>query len=363
MITRHNYEEFFLLYVDHELSATDRQMVESFVADHPDLRAELNVLMQCRLDPAMDAFPDKATLLRPVVTEESLLLYMDGELDEEARQTVEVRAQENPAVGRELALLRQTVNEPDTTILFAKKEALYKREGKRRIAFLPLFRLAAAALLLLLAGLAVLLLMKRKEGPAVTGTSTKGNGSQPMNAQPVNAQVASSRQTNTRNAAPNPVKNSEPAVTRDASRALYPSREAAQDVAPEELTYEAKKSNNPIAVARIETDRSGHPLPGPGVDVGSIKGGTFATDALREEGTATTLPGEDPDHADLADSGTDADKGKDADNGEDPDAASPRKRRLRGVFRTVSRVFERTTGQGDEGRHGILIGNLQIALK
>jgi hypothetical protein len=93
------------------------------------------------------------------------------------------------------------------------------------------------------------------------------------------------------------------------------------------------------------------------MEAGTIKGGTFATDALREEGSVASRPGEDPDRADVAESGADGDKGEDA------DAGPSRKRRLRGVFRKVSRVFERTTSQADEERHGILIGNLQIALK
>src|SRR5258708_37145606 len=51
MITRNNYEEFFLLYVDNELSAADRQIVERFVAENPDLKEEWDLLLQCRIKP------------------------------------------------------------------------------------------------------------------------------------------------------------------------------------------------------------------------------------------------------------------------------------------------------------------------
>ena len=66
MITRDNYEEFFLLYTDNELSAAERHEVERFVADHPDLREEWEALLQCRLSPDTHlAFPDRESLLKP----------------------------------------------------------------------------------------------------------------------------------------------------------------------------------------------------------------------------------------------------------------------------------------------------------
>jgi hypothetical protein len=44
--------------------------------------------------------------------------------------------------------------------------------------------------------------------------------------------------------------------------------------------------------------------------------------------------------------------------------APSRKNRLRGIFRRVSRVFEKTAGSNEStDKHGVLIGNLQIALK
>ena len=42
-ITRHNYEEYFLLYADDELSAAERREVEDFLELHPDLVGELDV--------------------------------------------------------------------------------------------------------------------------------------------------------------------------------------------------------------------------------------------------------------------------------------------------------------------------------
>ena len=47
-INRYNYEEFFLLYIDNELDAEQRKVVEQFVQENADLSVELNMLMQTR---------------------------------------------------------------------------------------------------------------------------------------------------------------------------------------------------------------------------------------------------------------------------------------------------------------------------
>ena len=50
-ITRHNCEEFFILYLDNELSSDDRTRVESFVNENPDLKNEFELLLQSRMTP------------------------------------------------------------------------------------------------------------------------------------------------------------------------------------------------------------------------------------------------------------------------------------------------------------------------
>ncbi|HEY0432645.1 MAG TPA: hypothetical protein VGC95_02160, partial [Chitinophagaceae bacterium] len=62
---RHNYEEYFLLYVDNELSPGEVKEVELFVRNNPDLEAEFQLLQQSKL-PADDSivFDNKDQLFR-----------------------------------------------------------------------------------------------------------------------------------------------------------------------------------------------------------------------------------------------------------------------------------------------------------
>ena len=50
-INHHNYEEYFILYMDNELGSDARRMVEAFVQQHPELKGELDLLLQYKLVP------------------------------------------------------------------------------------------------------------------------------------------------------------------------------------------------------------------------------------------------------------------------------------------------------------------------
>lgn len=76
-LTRHNYEEFFLLYVDNELEPEDRVLVESFARVNPDLGAELQQLQRAVLRPDEEILAfDKNLLYRSEQTQRRPVLYM-----------------------------------------------------------------------------------------------------------------------------------------------------------------------------------------------------------------------------------------------------------------------------------------------
>jgi hypothetical protein len=63
-INRINYEKFFLLYLDRELSPVEKQEVERFLAENTDLQKEFNLLQQTVLVPQDFVFEQKELLYR-----------------------------------------------------------------------------------------------------------------------------------------------------------------------------------------------------------------------------------------------------------------------------------------------------------
>src|SRR4051794_15360995 len=113
MINRHNYEEFFLMYVDDELSAQQRADVELFVQQNPDLKKEFDMLLQTKL-PADEeiVFAHKTNLLNIKDSigidnyQEYFLLYIDNELNENGRKAVEKFVLQQPQLQDEFTLLK-----------------------------------------------------------------------------------------------------------------------------------------------------------------------------------------------------------------------------------------------------------------
>jgi hypothetical protein len=155
-LNRNNYEEYFILYLDNELDSESRREVEAFAQENPDLKAELDMLLQSKLTPEADiSFADKDSLMRfhhSTISlanyEEWLIAYIDNELPEEDRKDAERFIAGNPSIQRELNLLQRTKLQPES-IVFPYKESLYRREEKARVISISWRRIAAAAVLLL----------------------------------------------------------------------------------------------------------------------------------------------------------------------------------------------------------------------
>ncbi len=169
-ITRHNYEEYFILYLDNELSSADRREVELFVQQNPDLKAELDILFQSQLPVDTDVvFNRKESLLKSESAtikednyEEWLLSYIDNELSGAEKTMLEKFVAERPAIKKELEVLQKAKLQPEN-IVFRDKSILYRREEKVRVIAINWRRIAIAASLVLAVGTAAVVLFKSNE--------------------------------------------------------------------------------------------------------------------------------------------------------------------------------------------------------
>lgn len=150
-INRNNYEEYFLLYIDNELSVAEKNMVDAFVAANPDLQEELVMLQQSVVKPVEIDFPGKEQLIKPEAvdadTQEKLLLLLDNELKGKDKAALLSLIAYNRNVQQEWELLQQTKFSSADSIIFKEKDSLYKKEEAKVVA-IKWWRVAAAAVLI-----------------------------------------------------------------------------------------------------------------------------------------------------------------------------------------------------------------------
>jgi hypothetical protein len=154
-INRNNYEEYFLLYADNELSAQEKNMVEIFVEQNADLEEEFTMLKQSVLKPDHSIIlNDKSSLFKggdEFVNlnnyEEKFLLYADNELNLSEVEETKKFVLSNSSLQNEFTLLQTVKYEPDTSIVFPDKSSLYKKDNDDKVIPFRWKALAAAIVL------------------------------------------------------------------------------------------------------------------------------------------------------------------------------------------------------------------------
>ncbi len=366
-IDRNNYEEFFILYLDNELSASDRQLVEEFAAANPDLQAELDLLQQSKLTPDMDiTFSGKEALLK---TENeisagttSMLLYIDQELPSSEKASFEQWLAQNPAAQKELGLFQQTKLQPEH-IAFPYKESLYRQE-ERRVAPINWWRMAAAAVLLLgISSATFMFNQNRQKKSAIAeadktektsiaqtnGATARNNSSSqialPQTEQPAAVTGSEAGTTKQDNIATDQVSQPTNKTTDQVSSGSHRNNIAGteKNTAPAEndhisATNTVPDENEYIVAKRTQMNDL--------LNNSSYTDGNFAADpSLTVHKQINPLPAvtqEDDQSLDILD-----EPGK--------------KNRLRGFFRKITRTFEKTTNiKATDGDDRLLVGGLAI---
>ncbi|HEX4374285.1 MAG TPA: hypothetical protein VHZ50_13370 [Puia sp.] len=362
MVNRDNYEEYFLLYTDNELSDAERIAVEEFIKENPDLRGELIMMQQLKLKPEQNIFfGDKNILFRESGEnsainnnnyEEYFLLYADNELNADEKKKVEEFVTSNPALKQEFELLLITQVGPDNNIVFPNKEILYKK-SERRIVFLPWMRIASAAAVLLLVGLFVL-------------NNNGKNSVQPI----ANASNNKKPDTNTIVENKKEIKKIESTVTSPLIDSLNITNEASKKLAVnnERKKMSAKKNKNIDTKQNQQQSKQDVALQS--VDssekiIATAKIDKPVQKVIEEKKSEVAEPSVVSNTAHLV-AFTSTDNIDDVDNtGDDKyiDNTSTKKSKFRGFFRKVSRAFNKTAHVDNENNDAILIGSFRIALK
>lgn len=158
-INRNNYEEFFLLYVDGELSQQERVFVEEFLQQNSDLQEEFNFLAETKLPLENEMVFDKSGLYKNEAAfisstncEEQFLLYVDNELNHSQKAEVEKFVLQHPDKQQDFINLKNTVL-PKEEVICPNKESLYK-ENRKPVVMIWVRRMSVAAAVLLFGFLA-----------------------------------------------------------------------------------------------------------------------------------------------------------------------------------------------------------------
>jgi hypothetical protein len=192
-INRTNYEQYFLLYADNELSASDKELVEAFLRGNIDLKDEF-LIIQATVSSPDEAIRinDKSFLLKKEASlitesnyEEFFILYYDDELTNEQRKETERFAEQNIKFKTEFELIGKSKLAPDNALIYPWEKQLYKRE-KRGTIIQPIWMKTVAAAILIGFGLwiAVSYFNKSNTTPRLS-TLTNNTPNQAVTTRPV----------------------------------------------------------------------------------------------------------------------------------------------------------------------------------
>ena len=385
-ITRHNYEEYFILYMDNELSNDDRRLVEAFVQQHPDLKEELAILLQYKMVPDTDiVFSSKEELMKvngdtPVTLsnyEEWLVLYMDNELTAEQKNKVEQFLAVNSSVKKEFALLQRTKLQPEQ-IFFANKEELYRREEKVRLLPVRWWRVAAAVLILA-TGITTLVVLNNKPSAnkgtevatiPVNEQKTTDNNSQGV--QPYdNKAAANTDEKNMPVNSPVVAESVKPNFTPGVKQvnnnnvAVNQKNAAIKEQLPKNIIPQPIKNEPVVAVNNDNpTNNLPQPLNNPNINKNdapnnAVAGVNTSKEIINPKNSSTEVA-----VTNTTSSPSNIVQASYPEDNADLNQTSGNKNKLRGFFRKVTRTFEkRTNTDATDGDNKLLVAGLSFKMK
>jgi hypothetical protein len=154
-ITRDNYEEYFLLYSDNELTDSEKAEVLIFLKNNRDLAEEFRNIIHTISKPDLNLeIPDKSFLFRNDSKafinhknyEEIFVLYHDNELSTDQKMELEKFLLSNRQFKDEYDLIGLARLVPENSIVFPNKKLLYQNEKTGKVVLALFWRILAAAI-------------------------------------------------------------------------------------------------------------------------------------------------------------------------------------------------------------------------
>ena len=161
MITRENYEIYFMDYMDGNLSARERAEVEAFLLVHPDLRELLDGMNEVWLEVPVEVF-DKKEEIKRTVRESEIEYYAiataEGVITGEDQTWVDGNG-DTDVFEREVEMYAKVKVKPDPICRFEGKVGVYRKSGA--VVFVK--RYAAIAAVVALGGVVAIYSTRKEE--------------------------------------------------------------------------------------------------------------------------------------------------------------------------------------------------------
>ncbi len=219
MINLLNYETFFLLYADGELSPAEQESVLEFVQQHPSLEEEFSLFCRLKFNPGKDLVKMDTSILKKEIKEDLETLY---------------------------------AFEPDLSITCPNKSALYKKEKGAIVYGFRMF--AAAAAILFTAGILWLVMGEKQQDASIVQLAIPVQQKKPMSSNPEDAVVSAIgvRESNIQNATEIQQAGHKPNAVKAIAAAVLPSLIASTVANTAALQQDVQKENAGLQIGEDE---------------------------------------------------------------------------------------------------------------
>ncbi|HCE59135.1 MAG TPA: hypothetical protein DER09_15205 [Prolixibacteraceae bacterium] len=249
-INRNNYESFFIDYLEGNL---DEKLVDDFIeflTQNPDLKEELAMFSPVAIEPANLEFNKKELLYKEKFDLENeftdaAIATLEGDLNDDEKVAFETYIATHPEKKHDLNLFEKTRLIADQSVVYQKKNELYKTTPLKAV----LLWSGRVAAVLVLALLAYFFVGKNEKAPVENNTVAVLEDSKPKKELPV--EIKKIQENNTSQQKTKPVKTSQKTLEKGAKK---PKSEPKQNESLRENS-KGRISHDDLAMTRIETDQ------------------------------------------------------------------------------------------------------------